>query len=211
MGSGAISARACRRLRAVAVTAALALWLVAAPGAVAADTTPPDTTILTGPNGLTNDPSPTFTFVADEPAGFLCATLFTIYAPCESPYTPGPLPDGENALFVYGVDGAGNSELVGGSPASRSFTVDHTKPAIRFAAKPDRVTIARRARFKPRADEPVVPGSMRCRLDAGVRRACSRVIRYRRLEPGRHVIRVVASDAAGNVGRRTWSWRVVAP
>ncbi len=190
---------------------ALALWLATAPSAFAADTTAPTATILSGPSGITNDASPTFTFTADEPAEFWCSRYPNDpedypFTPCESPYTIPPQPNGETTFKVYAVDVAGNSGVLHGD--SREFIIDWRRPTVAFAVKPDRVTLARRAKFKPRANE---AASFRCRLDGGHWRKCDNAITYRGLDWGHHSIEVIGRDSAGNVGRRGWSWRIVKP
>src|SRR4051794_33909697 len=81
------------------------------------DSTPPDLFIDSGPSGLTNDATPTFTFHASDaavPVTFECSidTGVAIYGPCSGPGdsdTPAaPLVDGTYTFHVKGTDAAGN-------------------------------------------------------------------------------------------------------
>lgn len=87
----------------------------------AVDTTPPETTIDAGPGATTNDRTPTFTFSAREPAaGFECRLDGASFAPCSSPYTTAPLPDGAHSFEVRATDLVGNVEP---TPARHPFRV----------------------------------------------------------------------------------------
>ncbi len=95
------------------------------------DTGAPQTTITAGPAEAStiSDPSPSFSFAADDPAaGFECRFDSDPFAGCSNPSShapPSPLADGPHAFEVRAVDGAGNAD---GSPARRSFTVDTGAP-----------------------------------------------------------------------------------
>lgn len=86
------------------------------------DTISPNTTILSGPTGITGNHSPTFTFSSSEPGSFECKLTTLAFKPCTSPFTPAsPLPDGSYTFRVRAKDKAGN---VDGTPASRAFSVE---------------------------------------------------------------------------------------
>jgi len=85
------------------------------------DTTPPNTTILSGPTGTTNDATPTFTFKSSESGGsFRCKVDGGSSSPCSSPKTTSTLSNGSHTFSVAAVDAAGNTDS---SPAVRSFNV----------------------------------------------------------------------------------------
>src|SRR6185295_3175742 len=87
----------------------------------AADLTPPETTVSSGPSGLTNDPTPTFTFSSSESSSsFECKIGSEAYAACRSPHTAIHLTDGSYTFSVRAIDRAGN---VDPTPATRAFTV----------------------------------------------------------------------------------------
>jgi CSLREA domain-containing protein len=91
-----------------------------------ADTTPPDTTIVSGPPGAIASGDVSFAFVADEPGSTFVCELdgpgAAVGAPiaCDSAQAYTGLADGEYTFSVYAIDGAGNADPV---PASRTFTV----------------------------------------------------------------------------------------
>ena len=89
--------------------------------AFSADITPPETTIDAGPAGLTNDPTPTFSFSSSQTgSSFECKVDSGSYAACSSPKTTVPLADGSHTFTVRAADPAGN---VDPTPATRVFTV----------------------------------------------------------------------------------------
>lgn len=86
------------------------------------DTVKPETTILTGPVGLTEDHSPTYTFEASEPGRFECNLNGATFQPCASPFLPAaPLIDGPYTFRVRARDAAGN---VDATPATRVFDAE---------------------------------------------------------------------------------------
>jgi hypothetical protein len=81
---------------------------------------PPETTIDSGPEGLTNQTNPVFTFHADEPATFECKIDAGPFAPCSSGDAFGPLSEGGHTFSVRAIDLALN---VDPTPAMRTFEV----------------------------------------------------------------------------------------
>jgi hypothetical protein len=106
---------------------------VAAFGSPVLDTTPPQTTIDSGPSGATNDSTPTFAFSSSESGStFKCRIDTASFTACTSPYTAAPaLADGAHSFEVFAVDKADNADL---SPASRSFSVDTAAPVVSLTA-----------------------------------------------------------------------------
>ena len=90
------------------------------------ETNPPETSIDSGPDGPTNDATPSFEFSSDEAdSTFECRTETETFAPCESPHVTGQLADGIHTFEVRAIDRAGN---VDPAPAARDFSVDATPP-----------------------------------------------------------------------------------
>jgi hypothetical protein len=87
------------------------------------DTGPkPDTRIVSGPSGTTNDPSPTFRFSSSRAgSSFRCQLDSGPYVGCASPKTLPRLTDGEHTFSVRARAGAGK---VDSTPATRSFSVE---------------------------------------------------------------------------------------
>jgi hypothetical protein len=96
------------------------------------DTTPPETTIDSGPAGATGDPTPTFGFSSSEPgSGFQCRLDTASFASCSSPLTTATLPDGPHSFEVRATDAAANTDP---TPAQRAFTVDTAAPSSQAAS-----------------------------------------------------------------------------
>ena len=86
------------------------------------DTTPPDTTITSGPTGTVQATTATFAFEATEPgATFECRLDAEAFAACESPKVLTALAPGAHAFEVRALDGAGNRDA---SPAHAGWTVE---------------------------------------------------------------------------------------
>jgi RTX calcium-binding nonapeptide repeat (4 copies) len=92
------------------------------------DTTPPETTIDSGPSGTVNSSSASFAFSSDEAGStFECKLDAGIFAPCTSPKAYDGLSNGSHTFEVRATDTAGNSDA---TPASRTWTVDTTAPVV---------------------------------------------------------------------------------
>ena|GEM_PF-6355379 len=88
--------------------------------------TPPDTSIDSGPKSLTNETSASFTFSSSaQGVGFECSLDGGAYGACSSPQRYTGLGDGTHTFLVRAVDSAGN---VDPSPAEYDWTVDTVAP-----------------------------------------------------------------------------------
>ena len=86
-------------------------------------------TIDSGPSGLTNDSTPTFTFSSEAGAGFECSidTGTPAFGPCSgaNSHTPSsPLSDGQYTFRVRAKDAVANA-----STATQNFTLDTAAPS----------------------------------------------------------------------------------
>jgi hypothetical protein len=85
------------------------------------DAEPPDTTITGAPPPVADSASATLSFTSDEPtASFLCSLDGATPAPCTSPLTFGPLPQGDHSFSVAAVDALGEIDP---TPATATWTV----------------------------------------------------------------------------------------
>ncbi len=102
------------------------------------DISGPDTTVVSGPEGVTTNPFPVFEFGSNEPGPtFFCRLQITdIFRACGSPLSTPRLADGGYQLEVVAVDRAGN---VDPTPATREFTVDTI---------PNLAVLSRRVRYR---------------------------------------------------------------
>jgi Concanavalin A-like lectin/glucanases superfamily len=107
-----------------------------------ADTTPPGTSIDSGPSGTWAATSSSFSFSADEaPATFECRLDGGAWAACTSPRSYGVLVPGAYVFEVRARDGTGNLDP---TPASRAVRV-----ARPFTADLDDDTLAEPAVWRP--------------------------------------------------------------
>jgi hypothetical protein len=106
----------------------------------AVDSIPPETTIDSGPSGTVSASSASFSFSSSEPdSAFECSLDGSAFEPCSSPKEYTGLPDGQHHFEVRATDAAGNTDA---SPASRTWTVDTTAPAVGSVAPADGATEA---------------------------------------------------------------------
>lgn len=90
------------------------------------DTTPPETTIDSGPSGTVTSTTATFTFSSSEPgSSFACSLDGAAAAACTSPRTYSGLADGAHAFAVAATDPAGNPDA---TPASAAWIIDTQLP-----------------------------------------------------------------------------------
>jgi CSLREA domain-containing protein len=168
------------------------------------DTIAPETSIDGGPNGLTNDSTPTFSVTADESAvSFECRVDTAAFAPCTSSHTTASLTEGVHTFEARAADAAGNSD---GSPASRSFTVDTTAPETTIDSGPDGLTKATSASFAFSSEPAAI---FACSLDGGELAPCDSPQPFDALGDGPHTFEVRATDTAGNTdptpASRAWT------
>jgi hypothetical protein len=174
------------------------------------DSTPPTASVDSGPSGVTNDHTPTFTFSSEPLAVFQCSidTGTASFGACSGPgnshTAPAALPDGNYTFRVRATDQAANT----GAAATRAFTV--STPASPALSPPDlsppettitkgpRKTRKRRPGFGFAAGE---PGSrFQCQFDSKPFQPCASPTKPQaKLKFGRHFFRVEAIDPAGNV------------
>jgi hypothetical protein len=172
------------------------------------DSIPPVPSVDSGPSGLTNDTTPTFSFSATDaigPISFECSidTGTPSFRACSGPAntdTPGsPLADGPYTFRAQATDGAGNSAV-----ATRSFSVQVSSPPPTPPTKvaPDttitkgpKKTRKTRPKFKFTSTDPAA--TFRCKLDKGPFVACTSPFVTPKLRPGKHKLKVIAIGSGG--------------
>lgn len=181
-GSHALDVRAIDAAGNVDATPATANWDV--------DLTPPDTSILSNPPALTNNPSATFTFTETEfPTAFECQLDSGSWSGCTSPMNYPAVSEGAHTFQVRGIDPAGNADP---TPASFSWTLDTTPPDTTITADPGASTSSTSATFAFTSNEGTV--TYECSLDGGAFSACTSPASYSSLAVGAHTFAVRASD-----------------
>jgi len=178
---------------------AVGAGLIDAYGAVEALALPPTIKITKPPEPLSRNRRPTIEFTANRPVSFACEIDGGAPQPCASPFSvPAALADGNHGIAVTGVDRAGRS---GGSGVV-AFAIDTKAPRTKIAKHPRKLLRTEqrrvRAKFRFKSNEPGV--KFVCKVDRGLLRFCGPRF-SRRFGEGRHVLKVRASDRAGNVDR----------
>src|SRR5919107_823288 len=88
------------------------------------DTTPPETTIDSGPNGVTNSTSANLSFSSNEAGStFQCSLDGGLFTACASTQTYSGLSEGSHTFQVKAADTAENTDA---TPADRTWSVDAT-------------------------------------------------------------------------------------
>jgi hypothetical protein len=168
------------------------------------DTAAPTTSIISKPANLSNDPTPTFSFSANEAgATFQCKLDDGAFAACSSPrtYDPGP-GDGPHTFLVRARDAAGNT----GTAANSAWTIDTVAPVATINEKPNDPSGVASAAFAFSAGE---QATFKCRLDVGSFGTCTSPKAYSNLTDGVHTFTLTATDAAGNTSEElAYSWLV---
>jgi hypothetical protein len=152
----------------------------------------PKTSIATGPNGLTSDNTPVFTFKSDTGKTFECQIDGGAFQACSSPVTTTPLPDGPRRFTVRATDAAFTVEV---SPSTRTFTIDTVAPDTRFTKKAPKRFFKKKVKFKFASSE--AGAHFQCKLDGRAWRACGSTFKYG-VKRGKHTILVRAVDKADN-------------
>ena len=175
-----------------------------------ADTTPPETTIDSGPTDGP-DTSATITFSSDDPAATFTCALDGFSLPCTSPITYTGIGVGDHTFIVRATDAAGNTDA---TAAVHEWTVepppDTTAPETTILSGPAATTTSTDAAFTFTTDE--TSSTFECSLDGAAYAACASPVSYTGLAVGAHNLGVRAVDLAGNIDSTpaVHSWTVEA-
>jgi subtilisin-like proprotein convertase family protein len=178
------------------------------------DTTPPETTITSGPTGFTTATGATFGFSSEAMATFECSLDGALFADCPLIQSYSGLPDGSHTFRVRARDRADNPDP---TPAERTWTVDTqspmpavTKPEA-SSTTPDRTPLVRGVAGTAAGDASSVEVRVYQGGGVGTGPLESHVVARDAsgnwsftaglddsLEPGVYTVEVRQSDAAGN-------------
>ena len=201
-GTHTFKVRATDQAQNVDPTPAQRIWTV--------DTTPPQTTITSGPAKPTNLTGASFGFSSEAGARFTCSLDGGAYSACTSPKSYSGLAQGSHTFRVKATDQAGN---VDPTPAARTWRIDRTPPQTTIASGPTGRVKSTSATFGFQSSEPL--SKFTCSLDGGAFSTCTSPKSYSALAQGSHTFRVRATDQAGNVdptpAARTWTISLVPP
>ncbi len=170
------------------------------------DSTPPQTTISSGPVSPTNSTSAEFQFSANESdVAFQCQLDTAPFEGCASPKTYWGIAEGSHTFRVKGKDLAGNEE---DPPAEWTWIVDLTAPDTQIISGPPALTNQRSATFEFSCSEPNC--RFFCQLDDQGWIPCFPPVIYDSLSDSEHTFQVYSIDQAGNVDNSPaiYLWRV---
>jgi hypothetical protein len=152
------------------------------------DTTPPETTITSGPTGNVTSIDATFTFTSDEAGStFQCSLDSSAFTPCSSPQSYSGLQSGSHDFSVRATDPAGNTDP---TPASRQWTVQAPLDTTIVSAPPA-TTNSSTAQFEFTAN--TAGATFACSLDGATPSGCSSPVQYTGISVGQHTFAVAAS------------------
>ena len=174
-----------------------ALLALDATGSPPVDSTPPETSITSGPTGTISQTSASFGFDSSESGGsFKCKLDAGTWESCTSPKALSSLSEGEHTFSVQAIDAAGNADA---SPATRTFRVsnaDTVAPETTLEASgPSTLTADPTPTFTFSSE---AGASFECRVAAAAWADCSSPHTTESLADGSHTFDVRARDAAGN-------------
>ena len=164
-----------------------------------------DTAITGGPEGLTNNPNPSFTFSTGAGTSFECSMDGGAFEPCASGKSYPGIANGPHTFRVRAKHEGWFDRI----PAQRTFTVDTVPPETTLGAHGE--TPGEGAIVTTTSATFVLQGgsSYECRLDAAEFAPCTSPHRVENLAPGPHAFEARAIDLAGNVDptpvRRAWT------
>jgi len=165
----------------------------------------PNTTLVSHPGKLTRKRTASFLFSSSLAGStFQCHLDHNPFTACTAPAIVRSLTHGTHTFYVRaGKDGAFDA-----TAAKWTWRVDLKPPNTTIPKTPPARLAPRTARFRFRSSE--AGSTFQCRLDGKRFRACSAQKIFRRLAPGRHVLRVRAKDRAGNLDPTParYIWRV---
>ncbi len=125
LGSHEFAVRATDAAGNADATPATRSWTVTSP-TPPADTTPPETTISSGPGSSTTATTASFSFTSNESgSSFACRLDSGAWTSCASPAAYSSLALGSHEFAVRATDAAGNTDA---TPATRSWTVTSPTP-----------------------------------------------------------------------------------
>lgn len=163
----------------------------------------PVVSIDSAPANPSNDPSPSFTFFADEPAvTFACKLDDEAFASCASPRSYTALADGEHTFQLRGTDEAGNA----GPTVTHTWTIGTVAPLTTIDSTPENPTSSGSANFT--FSSGASGATFECKLDQADFGPCTSPTAYSDLPDGQHTFQVKGTDGTGTGSPIGHTWTV---
>ncbi len=183
------------------------------------DSIPPQTTITSGPSDATNSSSASFSFVSSETGStFECSLDGAAYLACASPKSYTSLKNGSHAFRVRAIDATGS---VDATPAVRAWKVDTIKPTVSgMRPVPGSIISDRTPAIKATVKDNLtnlVKGNIKLYVNGALISATKYsyssstdllVYNSPKLSTGKKTVKIVATDAARNVGTKSWYFTI---
>ncbi|MFM6929191.1 MAG: beta strand repeat-containing protein [Bdellovibrio sp.] len=175
------------------------------------DTGVPSVSISTTPLAMSNTGSQSFGFSGEDNGGYIdryeCKMDGGSWTSCSSPQSYASLAEGDHTFSLRAMDTAGNASTV----ESKSWHIDLTAPVLTLTGTPSSITNSLAATFNFSATDSGGAGFANyfCQLDSAVSFTQCPAIQNYTLSAGTHVLKVKASDNAGNVSAsQSYSWTI---
>lgn len=164
------------------------------------DTTPPGPVTVDGPDGPTNDTTPSFIVSGggSDVTGYQCRVDGGSWVTVTSVFTTGVLTEGDHTVVCRAVDAAGNA----GPGTSTSVQIDTTAPGAPTVNGPSGLTGDSTPTYAISGGGSDVAG-YQCRVDGGAFAAVTSPWTTASLTDGAHTVACRAIDEAGNTGAST--------
>ena len=156
---------------------------------VVIDTTAPAAVTLTGPSGLINDNTPTYTIGGGTGGTLQCKIDGGSFIAVTSPYTTPALTDGAHTITCRSIDAAGNET----APVAQSVTIDTSVPTLNIADGTPRWDGKHDFSFTTSE-----AATVQCKVDGGSYATVTSPFTTAELATGSHTLTCIATDAAGN-------------
>jgi len=178
------------------------------------DSSPPNTTITSGPSGITESNNPIFEFEnvnSGEPSTFQCRLDSGDWEACTSPKEYTGLTDGVHLFEVSAIDNAGNIDP---TPADRNWEIQSDPPETSLdnsTVDVDEYTTDTSVTFEFSnwPDEDEENGSFQCSINFDAWETCESPKVYTGLVADAHNFKVRAVDEFGNAdptpAERSWT------
>jgi hypothetical protein len=176
------------------------------------DTTPPETTITSGPSGTTTSASATFEFAANEPVwSFECSLDTAQFAHCSSPTSYTGLSGGSHTFRVYAIDVAFNTDP---TLAEQSWTIQANSPPVVTNPGPMTKTVGDSVSYQITANDPegdAIAGYGASGLPTGLSvNTTTGLISGTTTAAGTFGVTITATDNHGATGSASFTWTVTA-
>jgi hypothetical protein len=160
----------------------------------------PTVTITSGPESLTNETTARFEFSALDAARLECHVDDGAFERCSSPFTTN-VDEGDHVFVLRGVSAAGTT----GAEATYEWTVDTTAPTVEIDRADRTSTNNAEVEFTPSESETDVVCLLFESSDpenaVQEKQDCTSPVEFTGLDAASsYVVRITATDAAGNVG-----------